>query len=427
MILALYRLLSPLLAALAPLAAPFAPKLAATLAWRREAGAPAWPPPDRRPRYWVHAASAGELEQARPLLAGLRAREPGAAIMLTLFSASARRAAAAVDGADLVLPLPLDTPRAMGRLLDGFRPDAVAAVKWDLWPNLVLEAERRGVPVVLLGAALGEGSRRRRWPGRLLSAPVYRRLAGVGAAGDADAARLRDLGVPAARLRVTGDTRFDRVLARVAEDRDHPLRGEAADPAGCLVAGSTWPPEEDMLLAAFAELRAAHPGLRLLLVPHEPREAVLARLEREAAARGLPLTRLSAAPRLAPGGVLVVDRVGFLAELYALGDVALVGGGFGDGVHSVLEPAAHGRPVLVGPRIGRAGEARDLLDAGGGAVFRSAGELTDLWRGWLEDPAARDAAGRAARALVASGAGAVDRSLDFLAAVLAGRAGGDGP
>jgi 3-deoxy-D-manno-octulosonic-acid transferase len=426
-LLGLYRLLSPLLPALAAAAAPFAPKLRAGLAWRRER--PALPAAlaalaARSPRYWLHAASAGELEQARPLLAGLRARHPEAALLLTLSSISARAAGERLSEADLVLPLPLDTPRAMGSLLAAYRPQAVIAVKWDLWPNLLLEAERRGIPALLLGAVLGADSGRARWPGRLLTAPLYRRLAGIGAASAADASAFAALGVAGERLAVTGDTRFDRVLARRAEARPLPLSG--AGEGFCLVAGSTWPPEEDMLLDAFAELRAGQRDLRLLLVPHEPTAASIARLRAAAAARGLPLWTLGERPQLADGGVCVADRVGILPELYAAGQLALVGGGFGRGLHSVLEPAAHGLPVLCGPRFGRADEARRLVAAGGAFVLSDRAALLDQWRGFLEEPGRLARAQAAALAFAEAGAGALPRSLEFLSVRLAAAASREG-
>jgi 3-deoxy-D-manno-octulosonic-acid transferase len=299
----------------------------------------------------------------------------------------------------------------MRRLVAALRPDAIAAVKWDLWPNLVLEAERRGCPTLLLGGVLGPDSGRARWPGRLLAVPLHQRLAGVGAASERDALAFAALGVPAGRVAVTGDTRFDRVLARVAEARPSPL--QMTDGGPCLVAGSSWPAEEDLLLDALATLLGKRSDLRLLLVPHEPSADAIARLRRGAAERGLTLWTLSERPALADGGVCVADRVGILPELYAAGEIALVGGGFGRGVHSVLEPAARGLPVLMGPRAGRADEARRLVEAGGAFVVEDGPSLLARWRALL-DPDARALAGRAAGDFVRAGAGAVERSLDFL-------------
>ncbi len=416
MILLLYRLLAPLLALLLPLAARFSPKLAATLAWRREQ------PFDSRvtaalagktPRYWIHAASAGELEQALPLLQGLRDESPEAALMLTIGSVSAREAVAKTNVADLVLPLPVDLPRRMGALLDGFAPDAVAAVKWDIWPNLLLCAKKRGVPVLLLGAVLAGDSRRARFPGYLLARPVHRGLSAIGTASAGDAERfVRLLGVRADRVSVTGDSRFDRVVERRTERRPLPIESTAEIPR-CLVAGSSWPAEEAMLLPAYAELSAKHVGLRLLLVPHEPSEARLADIEGSAKALDLPIWRFSARPELG-AGICVVDQLGILPELYRLGHVALVGGGFGRGLHSVLEAAAHGLPVLMGPNCGRAEEALRLVDAGGAFIFRDRNELVELLTGFLGDREALRAAGMRAAAFVETQCGAAKRNLELL-------------
>jgi len=414
MILALYRLLSPLAGRMLPLLAPFSPKLAALLRWRREAGSAATVAPGASPRWLVHASSAGELEQARPLLGEIRRRQPGAAILMTLSSTSARRASEQLRDADRVLPLPADTPRAMASLLRDFSPDFLLIVKWDLWPNLILEARRLRIPVFLVGAVLSSASGRNRWPGKRLYRPLHRGLAAVAAAWEEDAVRFRALGVPESRLAVTGDTRFDRVIARREEGRKHELMGGDSRPETCLVAGSSWPPEEKMLMDAFPRILADHPQTRLLLVPHEPDEENLVRLENEAADRGLAVARLSRLHALPAATVVLGDVLGRLAELYRLGSLALVGGGFGEGVHSVLEPAAHGLPVMMGPRIGRAPEAGGLIEAGGGWIVDDSEELERIWKRLLEDPDARGRASDRARRYVEAGAGSAPRSLDFL-------------
>jgi len=414
MILALYRFLSPLAAALLPIFGRFSPKLAATLAWRRESGGIAGIRPKARPRIWMHAASAGELEQARPLLAEIRRRWPGAALLLTLSSASARKGAEELSGADLAFPLPADTPGRMTALLDSFRPDRILVVKWDLWPNLLMEARRRRVPVHLVGAVLAEESGRSRAPGRWLYRSLHAMLCGVAAASEADAAAFLRMGLAQERLAVTGDTRFDRVIARRDERRTHALSGADHPRESCLVAGSTWPAEEAFLLEVYPRILGDHPKARLLIVPHEPGEKALARLEAEAAEKELPAARLSGLADLPAGRVVLADKMGQLAELYRLGSLALVGGGFGSGVHSVLEAAAHGLPVLMGPRVERAAEARALVAAGAGRIIRDAGELESAWRRHLSDPRGREEAALRAREFVESGAGAAVRSLDFV-------------
>ncbi|MBC8366988.1 hypothetical protein H8E52_06225 [bacterium] len=414
MIIALYRLLAPLAAALLPLFARFSPKLAATLAWRKESPGASNVAPGASPRILVHVSSAGELEQARPLLWELCARHPEAALLVTLSSASARKAAKDLPDAHRAIPMPADTPRAMARLLDDFTPDHILVIKWDLWPSLMGEARRRKIPVFLLGAVLSAESGRSRWPGRLLARPLHGLLSGIGAASKGDAESFRRLGVAEDRLAITGDTRFDRVIQRRQENRPHLLSRSIHPKEACLVVGSSWPAEETLIWEAYPQILAEQPKARLLLAPHEPSENNLCRLEAEAARRGLSSARLSTLDHFPEACVVLADVLGQLAELYRLGSLAFVGGGFGDGVHSVLEAAAHGLPVIMGPRIERAAEAAELVEAGAGWVIRDSRELLELWRSHMNDVAAAHENAARARLFVDSGAGAAQRSLDFI-------------
>jgi 3-deoxy-D-manno-octulosonic-acid transferase len=231
-------------------------------------------------------------------------------------------------------------------------------------------------------------------------------------------ALLRDVPV---EIEVCGDSRFDRVVERARESR-------ALDrlPAGFLdgeriVGGSTWEPDEDLLLPAFAELWRERPDLRLLLVPHEPREPQLERLAQRLDELGLRHLRLSALDqgRVWDGEpVLIVDQVGLLAGLYASASVAWVGGGFTTGVHSVIEPAAFGLPVLFGPRHHVSQEAQDLLACGGAREISSLAEARAQVRLLLEDSAERAAIGAAATRLVESRTGTSLRLLERLLRLL---------
>jgi len=382
--------------------------------WRKESLGAADLAPGASPRFLIHASSAGELEQARPLLAEIRVRHPRAALLITLSSASARKAAKDLSEAPRAIPMPADTPRNMARLLNDFAPDRILVVKWDLWPSLMSEARRRKIPVFLLGAALSAKSGRSRWPGRLLARPLHGMLSGIGAASRGDAESFRRLGVTEDRLAITGDTRFDRVIQRRQENRSYLLSRSIHPRENCLVAGSTWPAEENLIWETYPKIMSEEPKARLLLAPHEPSEANLCRLEAEAARRGLSTARLSTLDHFPEACVVLADVLGQLAELYKLGSLAFVGGGFGDGVHSVLEAAAHGLPVIMGPRIERAAEASDLVSAGAGWVIQDVDELFDIWSRHLSDAAFAQENADRARIFVDSGAAAAERSLDFI-------------
>jgi 3-deoxy-D-manno-octulosonic-acid transferase len=282
---------------------------------------------------------------------------------------------------------------------------------------------RRGVRLALLSATLPEGSSRLRRPARALLRPAYARLDAVGAIAGEDAARFGELGVPPERVEVTGDARFDQVLARAsATGTDSVLLGRFAGYEGLtLVAGSTWAADLARLLPAVAGVRAAGARLRLFLAPHEPTAAHVAEAEGAMAEAGLPVpTRLSAAEAGGePGESVLVDRVGVLGELYALADLAYVGGGWGTaGLHSVLEPAAFAAPVLFGPRHGNAREAAELVRLGGAVAAEDAPALAEALRRWAGDDGERRRAGAAAAAYVRERAGAAERSASLLERLL---------
>ncbi len=230
--------------------------------------------------------------------------------------------------------------------------------------------------------------------------PAYARLDLVAAIAAEDAALHRRLGAAAARTRVTGDARFDQVLARL--DGELPEAAERLRDAGriTLVAGSTWPEDEEHLLPAYFRAGA---DMRLVIAPHEPTEEHLVGIEDALDRRYVEHRRLSdvVRDRHALPTAVVVDRLGVLADLYRVADIAFVGGGFREGgVHSVVEPAAVGVPVILGPRHGNAREAAALIEAGGGVEVANAAQLEGRLRTLAQYETAREAAGERAAAFV---------------------------
>jgi 3-deoxy-D-manno-octulosonic-acid transferase len=306
---------------------------------------------------------------AQAILGALRAGREDVQVAFTFFSPSAERVAARI-GADVWGYLPWDVHADSTALLDALRPAAIAFVRTEIWPVLGALAAERGIPTLLLNAVLAEGSSRLSPPARFLLGPAFRRLHAIGAVSAEDGARFARLGVDPSRIHVTGDARFDQVAARIERiDRHSPMIERLRTPRSTLVAGSTWPTDEDVLIPAIAAL-APELRPRVILAPHQPTPGHLDGAEQRARAAGLTVRRLADVER--DGGaadVVLVDRVGVLADLYVLADVAYVGGGFGNaGLHSVVEPAALGVPALYGPRHGNAREAAALAAAGGGRV-----------------------------------------------------------
>ncbi|HEU5304873.1 MAG TPA: glycosyltransferase N-terminal domain-containing protein [Gemmatimonadales bacterium] len=426
-----YRTILRLGVTLAPKLGWFNPRLRSAIRARRDAGERLldWARSARdvtRPLVWFHASSVGEGLQAESVIVHLRRQRPDCQVIYTHFSPSAETLAARlpVDAADY---LPYDLPGAMGRLLRVLEPHLLVFSKLDLWPELSTLASTSGTEVAIVAATVSPGSGRRGWPARALLAPGYQIVAAAAAISTEDATRLADLGVVPDRIRVLGDPRYDSVIERVRRvPRGDPLL-RFGQGAPTLVAGSTWPRDEAVLLRAFAALHLRRPDARLILVPHEPTKLHLRGVERRAVAAGLPMpVRLSRAQGAVP--ILLVDRVGVLASLYGAGSMAYVGGGFGtSGLHSVLEPAAWGVPVTFGPRWADSRDADLLLKAGaaaalpGGSIRRAAAALRKQWEGWILDERTRQAQGIRARQVVERGIGASERNAAMLVELISSR------
>ena len=415
-----YEGVARLARALAAIAPESKRKLVDTFASRRDVMSRyvAFPRDRSRSLLWMHAPSVGEGLQARPILELARQRRPAMQLAYTWFSPSARPLAQALD-VDFRDVLPFDVRADMRRALDALSPTALVFSKLDVWPTLAREASRRGTRLGLVSATLSAFSSRRSGLARALLRDAYARLDRVGAISNEDADRLIALGVPPRRVSVTGDARYDQVWARAEQvDRASPLLAPLLNGRPTLVAGSTWPSDEAALLPAWARIAALRPAVRLIIAPHEPTSDHVSLIERWAVGVGLRAARLDS-PGAADADVVIVDRVGVLGDLYALADIAFVGGAFhAAGLHSVLEPAAFGAPVLFGPRHHGARDARLLIDADAAQAAEGADALHRALERWLDAPTECEAAGHAARAVVHQGLGAAERSYALVADLL---------
>ncbi|HEY5062706.1 MAG TPA: glycosyltransferase N-terminal domain-containing protein, partial [Gemmatimonadaceae bacterium] len=245
-----------------------------------------------RPLLWMHAPSVGEGLQARPVLELARIRRPDAQLAYTHFSPSAASLARSLD-VDFRDYLPFDTPGDARIALDALRPTALVFAKLDVWPVITREAVARGVHVGMISATLARGSSRRSRTASALLRDAYAALDVVGAVDDADADRLVQLGVRSNAIVVTGDTRYDQVWSRAQRlDRASPLLGRLRDDRTTIVAGSTWPADESVLLPAFDALRRGGTVARLIIAPHEPTPEHVSRIVDWAKRSGYVVTRL---------------------------------------------------------------------------------------------------------------------------------------
>jgi len=367
---------------------------------------------------FVHAVSVGEVGVARPLLAELRRRRPELPLVLSATTSTGLSVAHSARVADAVLPFPVDLPGPLRRVIGVAAPRLVVLVETELWPELLWTCARLSIPVALVNARVSERSFR----GYLLALPLLRPLLRpvtvVLAQSEQDADRLVRLGIARERVRVAGNIKFDAMPAEATPGVMGELRGVAgARPV--LLAGSTMPGEEALVLDALAALPEEKRPFLLLAPRHPERAAEVAAL---VAARGLVVARrtaLAGAP--ADCAVVVLDTIGELAALYQLADVAFIGGSLvPTGGHNPIEPARFGVPTLTGPHVKNfAAVYREFTAAGAARVVHSADELASAVSTWLSDRNAARAAGDAGRQLLERHAGATARTVDALEELLA--------
>jgi len=382
------------------------------------------------PRFWIHASSMGEYEQARPLLQEIKRRFPEAVRVLTFFSPSAyANIQRANIPAEVVSYLPFDSRMNARRFMSAIKPVAAIIIRHDFWPNHLWEARRRGAAILLANASVSANARSlRHWPlVRYFNRAVFDAFDAICAVSEPAAASLAPLVRYPERLLVAGDSRYDQVLFRSQSKKiDDILPKNWCDGSPVFVAGSTWPSDEDVLLPAFVAARNDVPTLRLILVPHEPTPEHLTQLEKRINDEGLVSVRLLEEERARESEstiksrskreaeVLLIDRIGILAILYSAGQVAFVGGSFGPGVHSVLEAAMHGVPVMVGPRFKNSPEAIELHEKKLLTPVADAESCQKALVEFFQNTALRQTKGAAHREFVLARSGASAKMIELL-------------
>ena len=350
---------------------------------------------------WFHAASLGEFEQGRPLMERLRRDRPDCKILLTFFSPSGYEVRKDYPVADVVCYLPFDTPLNARKFVRLARPEAAFFIKYEFWRNYIDVLHRQGIPIYSVSSIFREGQIFFRWYG-CGYARVLRRITHLFVQNEHSRLLLERLGVT--DVTVVGDTRFDRVIDIRNAAKPVPLAEAFVQGGGpVLVAGSTWPVDEEFLLPYFNR----RPDLKLIIAPHVVSPDHLAAIE---AALTRPAVRLSRATpdNVAAARCLIIDGYGLLSSIYRYATMAYVGGGFGVGIHNVPEAAVYGCPVLIGPNNKRFREAQALLANGGCREVDSGEAFARAMDEWLADPAALRRAGEAAGAYIRDNAGAAD-------------------
>lgn len=356
------------------------------------------------PLVWMHCASLGEFEQGRPILEAFREKYPEYRIALSFFSPSGYEVRKNYTGADLVFYLPTDSPGNASRLLQILQPRLVLWVKYEYWYFHLRAAFRAGVPILLCSAIFRDNQVFFRWYGGF-HRTILGFFARIFVQDDASRERLLSISVQAP-VEVAGDTRFDRVLTIQREAVEIPDLQDWIQGAFTLVVGSSWPEDEEVL----DHFVVSNPSVKCLIAPHEVGEDHIKEIEKlyRRTAR-YSVWKLNPDPTIQ---TLIIDSIGLLSRLYRYADVAFLGGGYGAGIHNVLEAAAYGKPILFGPNHEKFREALDLIDCEAAFCVENALEAEETLYRLKENEGLRSEAGKRAAAYVAREAGATDRILD---------------
>ena len=373
-----------------------------------------------QPVIWLHAVSVGEVIASRPLLKGLQRRYPEHRLLLSVTTETGRGVAEQDRLADVITYFPFDTHFAVCRLLDAVNPQAIVIMETEIWPVFTLEAQRRDIPLLLANGRISARSFPRYQRFSWFFRPVLQRFSGLGMQSKADLERILAIGAPEQRSKVLGNLKYDIPFSPVADDERHTLRQGYRIPADLAVfcIGSTHPGEEEQLLAVYQELLKQFDHLLLVLVPRHPERT--AEVETVISDLGLPVLRRSALEQLSSGChagmVLLVDTVGELMKLYALSDLAYVGGSLvPTGGHNLLEPASRGIPIIFGPHMDNFQEITALtLEYGAGVQVADQQELLDAAADFLATPELRHVVGSNGLKLLRDSGGAVERHLAML-------------
>ena len=355
---------------------------------------------------WVHAASLGEFEQGRPLIERIRKDYPKYKIVLTFFSPSGYEVRKDYKGADYVCYLPFDTPDNAMMFVRIVKPVVAYFIKYEFWRNYLRELHKNDVPAYSISSIFRPNQIFFRWYGKSYR-EVLHCFDHFFVQNEESKKLLFSAGVTFST--VVGDTRFDRVLDIRAEAQPLPLVERFKGDALTLVAGSSWGPDEDIIISYFN----AHSEMKLVIAPHVVSDSHLKEIESKLKR---PFVRYTQATEesVQQADCLIIDCYGLLSSIYRYGEISYVGGGFGVGIHNVLEAAVYGIPVIFGPKNKKFREARHLLEQKGGFEIRNSQDFETLMNRFLSDKAYLQTSGKAAGDYVKNNSGALEKIMEYM-------------
>jgi 3-deoxy-D-manno-octulosonic-acid transferase len=360
---------------------------------------------------WMHVASLGEYEQGLPVLERLRQNYPAHQILLTFFSPSGYEVKKNTTAADAVVYLPMDTLSNAKRFLERTDPELAIFVKYEIWPNYLSELKKRNVPTFLVSAIFSKRQVYFKPFGGFMRKSL-RTFAHFFVQDSNSRELLESIGF--SNVTVSGDTRFDRVSKILKQDNRLDFMEHFKNGRFCLVAGSTWPEDEEILIQ-YINL-STDGQTKFVFAPHEIKPAHVQKIEEGLRKKTIHFSQMEGKD-LADFDVLIVDTIGLLTKVYSYADVAYVGGGFATGLHNTLEPSVYGIPVIIGPDYTKFKEAEDLVKKGGVIPISDQRGFDTLMDTFLTDPIFLKKKGSINSEYINANVGATDLILEHLSLV----------
>ncbi len=358
---------------------------------------------------WFHAASLGEFEQGRPLMQRLREEHPEYKILLTFFSPSGYEVRKNYQGADVICYLPFDTPGNVHSFLRLAHPEIALFIKYEFWMNYLTTAKKKGVKLYSVSSIFREKQYFFQWWGTMRPLKQFDHLF---VQNEESKRLLNEHGIDC--VTVVGDTRLDRVIDIKDAAAPLPLVEQFVADSPCFIAGSSWGPDEEIYIPYLAQQK----GWKLIIAPHVISAVHLKSINKLLEENGLKAVAYSdlEAGKVSTTDerVMIVDCFGKLSSIYRYGKIALVGGGFGVGIHNVPEAAVYGIPVLFGPNNRKFKEAQDLKQCGGAFEYQDEQSFATIMDTFMNNPQAIDEAGEKAYKYINGNAGAASKCFEMI-------------
>lgn len=361
-------------------------------------------------RVWFHSSSMGEFEQAKPIIEKMKQTED-VYVIVTFFSPSGYDNSKNYSFADIVTYIPLDTRKRCKKFLDAIQTDVAVFMRYDIWPNMILELDEREIPTLLVDATMRYNSPRKYGLAKTFHSFIFGKIDKILTVTDEDRKNFLEFNLDEERVLKVGDTRYDRVYQKSLVAKDKKLfKEDFFEGKKVFVIGSAWEADEDVLLSPLIKLMNRHPEVMVIVAPHEPTIQHLEKLEVQIP-KELGVLRFSSKNAYKNERVILIDSIGILLSLYYYADIVFVGGGYKQNVHNVLEPAVYGLPVLFGPRIQNSQEALALIEEGSASVLYTSKEAYKIIKKLIVNDEHRKNLGEISARFVKKNIGATEKIL----------------